>query len=150
MNRVIKIDLLNETDFFERYNREVISKDLINYLVSEASRFNVSDTIKVVINNQIANKNCIPLIKEGLENAYGESIMKSSRNNILEIIYFIMGMAALFISTLIERTIFKEIVLIGGWVLIWEMIELEIFSDINDRKKRKILKKLLNCEIIEI
>ena len=45
--------------------------------------------------------------------------------------------------------IFKEIILIGGWVLIWEMIELEIFSDVKEKRKRIILKKILNSEFIE-
>lgn len=149
MEKIIKIDLVNEEDLYEKYNKEHVSKDLINYLVEKVSHFSSNDVVKIIINNNIKNKDVITLIQEGLKNFYHESIIKSNQNNILEIIYFILGIIALFISTLLERTIFKEIVLIWGWVLIWEMIELEIFSDIRDRKKRKILKKLLNSEMIE-
>ena len=43
----------------------------------------------------------------------------------------------------------KEIVLISGWVPLWEVIDVELFSDYEGRKKRRIITKLLNSEIIE-
>lgn len=43
----------------------------------------------------------------------------------------------------------KEVVSIGGWVLIWEMVESEIFDDMSNKTQRRILEKLLNSEIVE-
>lgn len=45
---------------------------------------------------------------------------------------------------LINGKVFREVTLICGWVLIWATVELEIFSDIEGRK----IKKLLNSKII--
>lgn len=45
---------------------------------------------------------------------------------------------------LINGKVFREVTLICRWVLIWATVELEIFSDIEGRKR----KKLLNSEII--
>jgi len=39
--------------------------------------------------------------------------------------------------------------LISGWVPIWETIEIELFPDAEGKLKRKIIKQLLNCEIVE-
>ena len=57
----------------------------------------------------------------------------------------------LLISTFIKNmNILNEIVLIGAWVPIWEAIELELFTDTKEKRKRKQLKKILKGEIIEI
>lgn len=150
MEREIKIDILKEEDLWERYDKTKISKSLIDYLVEKSFYFDLNDKIKIVINHQLKINNCVDLVKKGLEDAYLESMKKSNRNNLVEIIYFILGILAIFFSNLMMDNIFKEVFLIGGWVLIWEMIELEVFSDIRDRRKRKVLKKLLNSSMNEI
>lgn len=43
----------------------------------------------------------------------------------------------------------KEILLISGWVPIWEMVKIELFPDVQGRIKRKYIKKLLKSDIIE-
>lgn len=66
----------------------------------------------------------------------------------IQLIYLVVGVLIIFLSTLINGEVFREVTLICGWVLIWATVELEIFSDIEGRKRRKKLKKLLNSEII--
>ncbi|MGN1302507.1 MAG: hypothetical protein ACI4VO_02495, partial [Clostridia bacterium] len=39
---------------------------------------------------------------------------------------------------------------IGGWVPIWETIDIELFSDLEGRRKKIILKRLLESEIISM
>ena len=61
-----------------------------------------------------------------------------------------MGVMFIFLSTKIDdSTIWKEVLVILGWVPIWEMMEVELFPDAAERKRRKAIKKLLKCEIIE-
>lgn len=150
MEKILQIDLVNENDLFEKYNRGIISKELIKYMIESTPYFRSSDSIKIVINNGINSVDeCTSLIIEGLKNEYDYNIFKYHRNNLMQIALLIAGVIAIFISTLIDATIIKELVLIGGWVLIWEMVESEIFEDINNRKKIIILRKLLNSEIVE-
>ena len=148
--KVIEIDITNNEDLYEKYNKKVVSKDLINYMIESIPHFNKSDKLKIVINNSTSEKiNCTKLIKDGLNNEYNKSLLKYHKTNIVQLIYLIIGIIALILSTLINGTIFKEIILIGAWVLIWEMIELELFSDTQEKKKRIILKKLLDSEFEE-
>lgn len=148
--KVIEIDITNKEDLYEKYNKKVVSKDLINYMIESIPHFNKSDKLKIVINNSTSEKiNCTKLIKDGLNNEYNKSLLKYHKTNIVQLIYLIIGIIALILSTLINGTIFKEIILIGAWVLIWEMIELELFSDTQEKKKRIILKKLLDSEFEE-
>ena len=104
--------------------------------------------LKIIINNQVKNdSDIIKIIKQKLLDEYDKTILKHQNNIIKQLIYFLIGITALFFSTLIQDTIFKEIVLIGGWVLIWYMVELELFSDMELRKRRRVIKRLLESEI---
>jgi len=150
MEKILKIDLLNKNDLVEKYNKGIVSKELIKYMIESTPCFGRGDTIKIVINNRIKDLDeCTSFIIEGLKNEYDDNIFKYYRNNLMQIGLLIAGVIAIFISTLVDATIIKELVLIGGWVLIWEMVESEIFEDINNRKKIRILRKLLNSEIVE-
>lgn len=149
MEKTIEIDITNEDDLFEKYNKKKVSKDLINYIIESTPRFRNKDTFKIIVNSTITNK-CADIILDGLKEEYKKSVNVHYRTNIVQTIYLLVGIIVLSISTIIEKVIFKEIVLIGGWVLIWSMVELEIFSDTSGRRKRRILKKLLNSEMIEL
>ena len=150
MKKIIEIDITNKSDLLEKYNQKIVAKELIYYLITESSKIEKNDTIKIIIHTQIKEQlDCISLIKEGLQLEYNQNIRKFHHNNLKQITFLIAGIIALFTSTLIDITILKEIILIGGWVLIWEMVESEIFEDMNNRKKKRIIQKLLNSEMTE-
>lgn len=151
MERVIEIDLFNKDDLYEKYNKKNVSRDLIDYIVKTAMFFGKKDKIKIVFNDSLnENVDYIELFKKTIQDEYNYSLRKHRYNNIMQIIYLILGILILFISNFLDNSIiFQELLIIGGWVLIWEMIELEIFTDLEEQKKRRILKRLLNSEIIE-
>lgn len=150
MKKIIEIDLINKEDIFDKYNKKNISNDLIEYIINETLKFDKKEDISFVINNRIEDKEkYIDFIKSGLKKEMEKTKIIHRDNNFIQIIYFVMGIFLLSLSMLVERTILKELILIGGWVLIWEMIEIEIISDMNIFKRRRVLKKLLNSEFIE-
>ena len=100
---------------------------------------------------ELKNNQYIPVMKKSLINEYNKCIREIDRNNIRQFIYVLIGILLLFISTIFGKNfIFEEIFLIGGWVLIWETIEIEMFADTELKKRKTILKKLINCELKEI
>lgn len=150
MERIIEIDLKSKEDLFDRYNKNKVSKELIEYILSEITTYNKNDTYKIIINNSIkGQKEINSLIKEGLIREYNKNIDKYDQNNIRQLIFFIMGIIALFISILTDSVILKELADVGVWVLFWYIIEVELFEDKENRKKRNIIKKLLDSEFIE-
>lgn len=149
MDKVVEIDLVSECDLFEKYNRKVISSELIDYMVKSVMRLQKNEMFKVVINNEFSSEEVSLLIKKRLEEEYDKNVLKRKRNTWVQIVYLFFGIIALFLSNIIDATIFKEIVLIGGWVLIWTMVEVELFSDIELKRRQKVLEKLLNCEFVE-
>ena len=150
MKKVIEIDLNSKEDLLEKYNNKRISKDLIEYLINETYFINKKDNIVIQINNNI--KTDIDIVKyltNGLKDEYESNIKIHLKNDIIQIILFFLGIFFLFLSTQIHSSdIWKEILLIGGWVPIWEMIDLELFDDFRGNKRKRIIQKLLDSEII--
>ena len=149
MKRIIEVDLIDEDRLFERFNKRQVSNELIDYLIKEIGILKQNDVITVIINNYLSISDTKTLIKNKICDEYSQTILKYQHNIYMQLIYLIIGILSLILSSLIKDNIFKELILIGGWVLIWSMIEIEIFSDTELKRKRKILKKLLNSEIIE-
>ena len=148
MEKIIKIDLLNENDLIEKYDNDKLNLELLNYLLKYAQFISNKDYIKIVISNNCHSQiNIKNLIKDALNEELVNTFKEHYKNNIIQIFLFFLGIAFIFISTRIEDSIWSELFLIGGWVPIWEMIELEIFNDFRGRKKRKILNKLIKAEI---
>lgn len=145
--KTIEIDIMCENDLYEKYNKKIVSKDLINYLVLSVPKYRKSN-IKVIINNH-TNIDCKNLIIDGLKNNLDKTLERYIYNNKIQIIYLMIGIILLFISKFIEEVVFNELILIISWFFIWVMFEEELSSDITNRKRRKILKKLLKSEITE-
>ena len=151
MEKVIEIDLNNKYNLVDKYNEKKVSNEMIEHIIKEAAFVKKNEEIKIVINKKCyIHRNSIKLIKEGLIEEYNKSLEETHRNNIKQIIFLFLGVTFIFLSTLIEEgIIWKEVLLISGWVPIWEMIEVALFPDVNGRKKRKIIRNLLTSEIIE-
>lgn len=137
MKRIIELDIVNKDDLLEKYNKKQASRDLINYIVESISYIDKKDEVKIILNNHFKDINSKELILEGLKREYHKSLVKYIHNNIVQIIYLILGVVMIFLSTIIKESILSEVVLIGGFVFIWAMIEMEIFTDVMDRRKRK-------------
>ena len=151
MEKIIEIDLFDKYDLTEKYNDKHLSSELLEYIIEQATFVTKRDTVKIVINKKCPmEQDCIKIITDGLKQEYNKSLKLYHITNIRQLFLLLLGIFFLFLSTLIkEDVIWKEVLLIGGWVPIWETIDIELFSDLEGRRKRIILKKLLKSEIIE-
>ena len=101
--------------------------------------------IKISFNNDLDIKE---MLINALNKEYINTINDHYYNNLYQLLLFFIGIFFLSLSTFFEDSIlWKEILLIGGWVPIWEMIELELVNDVRGRKRKNIIKKLINSEI---
>ena len=151
MEEIIEIDIKSKHDLVEKYNENKISYNLLKYIIRETMQIKQNKKIKIIITkNENIKEDCIEIIKQGLEEEYKRSLEERNRNNLKQLIFFLIGLVFIFIATRIpNRGMWREIILITGWVPIWEMIEIELFPDVYGRRKRKTIKKLLESEIIE-
>ena len=150
MEKIIEININNKNDLVDRYNDNKLSSVLLKYILKEALLAEKCTKTKVIINKKSdINKNSVQILKEALEEEYNISLNKYRSNNKKQILFLFLGMIFIFISLQIQQAVWKEIILITGWVPIWEMIRIELFYDVEGRRKRKIIKRLLKNEIIE-
>ena len=139
----IVVNIRRERDLYEKYSNKV-SNDLLKYLVEEAR---VRDDIEIIVNTKLDVKNIDKLIKDGLENSYRNTKIIDKFYDNKQIILFIVGMLFLIFSTITQPEIIKELILIIGWVAVWEVIDIAINVDSKQKYNRKIIKKLINCKI---
>ncbi len=138
MVREVKIDLLDESDITEKYNDDKINKDLLEYLIKEARFVKKREKIKIIVNNKCHTKlNYKDIFLNSFQDEYLHNLKEHLKTNFLQVIFLIVGVFFIFLSFKVDNQIWKEIFLIGGWVPIWEMIDLEIFSDIRGIKRKK-------------
>lgn len=152
VEKIIEININNKYDLIDRYNEKKLSNKLLKYIIDETILTKRNNKIKIIINKKInIDIDSVELIKKGLQEEYNKSIEERSRNNMKQVIFLLLGMFFIFIATRIEkRGMWREIILITGWVPIWEMVKIELFSDVYGRRKRKIIKRLLESKIIEL
>lgn len=150
MEKIVEIDIKHECDLYDKYNSNRVSQELVNYIIDEASRYIRNEKIVLVINNKLGKDiECKKLLDEGLRLEYEKSIRRHQRNNVMQIFYLILGIFTLFLASFFNEGIFKELIVIGGWVFIWELVEVELFSETTGMKKRRIIKKILKSPIVE-
>ena len=149
MEKIIEADILDLDDFFEKYNKELVSRDLINYILENTKDSLDSDKIKIVLNKKI-KKELGDILRNSFKVEYQKMVNEHFNNNKKQVIYFLIGIVMLVISRILnDKALIEELFLIGGWVLIWQTVEIEFFGDTLNHKKRKLLKKLITSEIIE-
>lgn len=151
MNKIINIDILKEEFILEKYNTKKVNKNIIEYLIKEARFIAGYKEIKIIINNKCeSNINIKEKIIEGLKEEYNIVSKIFYQNNIIQIVMIFLGIGILFLSTLIKNNIiWKEVIIIIGWVPIWKTVDFELGKDFKGRKRKKIIKRLLKSEFIE-
>ena len=146
MEKEIKVDISSREELLERYNDSKVCRDVVEYIIKEAMLVEKNKKIKIVVNkdNAVINENCKELIINGLRDEYKRSLERQHDNNIKQIYFLIMGSILIYLSFKIKNVqVWREILLISGWVPIWEMVKIELFPDVEGRIKRRIINKLL-------
>ncbi len=146
MKEIINIDLLDEKDITEKYDQSKISSELLEFIIKEAEI--IKKPTKININNKChTKKNIKEMLKESFREEYENLLSLHRKTDLIQIGLFILGVIFILISFQTEYSLWKEVFLILGWVPIWEGIDLELFNDVREKRKRKILLKLMQCDI---
>lgn len=151
MEKILEINLSEPSDFLEKYNKKLISRELLVYIINQVSYLNSKDKVKIIIHRQCRMPDdYIGLLKENLRREYLFYQKRIHFDNILQVVFLICGFILLFLSHILKHAeILEEILLIGGWVFIWEMVEMELFTDSKHNHNCRVIKKILKSEIID-
>lgn len=141
----IEINLENELDALNKYNKNIISESLDNYLISFLEHKPLKETINIIISGT-ENQNIESIIKNYYQEKYLYLNKIDKLDNYIRLILFIIGVIAILFSEQFTNVI-SEIFLISGWVIIWEIIYDVLFNEIKRKRKARIYKALVNSKI---
>ena len=142
--KVIEVNLKSEDELLEKYSGK-LSNELLKYLINESKY--TDESLKIVVKTNMEADSVKDVIKSGLNSALKNAEYIDKLYNNKQILLFIMGITILIISTLILNQVIKEIVIIAGWVFIWEVIDISLNTDIETRITKRTVKKLLKSRI---
>jgi len=146
VERIINVDILDKHDLVEKYNQNIVSKDLVNYLLEQVKFVDKNDNLKIIISQKFDFEcDIVNMINKSMNDLYILNLKKSYINNIKQVIFLVLGIICLVLYGVVNNPIISEIILIGGWVLIWEMVDLFLFSDTQLKRDKIVLKKLLKA-----
>lgn len=142
----IEINITNENELLNIYNKNIISETLDNYLITSLEHRSLKENITINITGT-KNEN----IKNIITNYYKEKYLYLKKidtlDNYIRLVLFLIGVLSIFMSKQFTNIV-SEIFLIAGWVIIWEIIYDVLFSEIKRKKKARIYKTLSNAKII--
>lgn len=154
MNTVIEITLKESRDYESKFNEQVLSKDLADYILSEcegvdaksdytlrvypefemteADRDRFSDMIHVYFNSEVS-----------------EIKYASQKTFRVDITFLIIGILAVigYIATKNMSEISSELILVLGWVFLWEGFDNLTLSKVKTRPELRRKSQLARCVI---
>ena len=142
----IEINITDENELLNIYNKNIISETLDNYLITSLEHRSLKEDITI---NITGTKN--EFIKSIITNYYKEKYLYlkkiDSLDNYIRLVLFLIGVLSIFISKQFTNIV-SEVFLIAGWVIIWEIIYDVLFSEIKRKRKARIYKTLAKAKII--
>lgn len=151
----IKIELKDKEKIYNAFDENKLSDDLGRYIYTQRSSFEINKDIEIDIyfyDNMSSNEkdNIVNMIHEYFKDSVKEMSYVEKQDRIKKILLLILGTILIFLSHLINLNndfIISEILLIVGWVSIWEVFDNILFRETKRKFRLNIYKKLSICKI---
>lgn len=145
----INIELENYNTALNQFNKEILSDDLNNYILTNCYKpflnKNITLNIKGLTKKEEQEK-LTNLIHNHYEQLYQIHKKITNFDDYFRICLFLIGIIAILISEQFVSFL-EDIFEIAGWVVIWEAIYDVIFKEIDRQKKKRIYTFLSSCNI---
>lgn len=153
MKNIIKIHLKTKEDYKNRYNEEILSYDLSNYILEEIKAIKSNQKIEFIVSSNFPmydnEKNqFVDMIRNNFGTNISEIIKLSKKENIANTLIFITGIFFLILYSLFKINFVSEFILILGWVFIGETICNALYHGIEKRLKIKRRKQIIDAKIV--
>ncbi|MEE0699522.1 MAG: hypothetical protein U0M66_02910 [Bacilli bacterium] len=149
----IEIFLSSKEAYQNEYNKKRLSSSLSDYILEESKFISPKKKINLIIKTKFELENeekeeLVDMIRNNYGTDVSELIMVSKKLKKLDLIIFIMGVIALLVYFLIPtKFVASEVILIIGWVLIWESTYNFIFRGAGNQLKILRRKQIINGKI---
>lgn len=153
MEKEIVIDLYQKKDYIGSYNHKKLNSNLLSYILDESKGMSKKGKIKIMITHyydisEKEKKDFVSMLHSSLEEDIRESYMEVEYKQIRSLILMLIGIIfIIFYFCLPKMNVISEILLIIGWVGIWEACDILPFDQIQNRFKIQRYKKLMKADI---
>lgn len=154
MENIIKINIKNKEDYVSRFNDNILSKELSNYIMEECRGYSLNSDIVLEITSEydmsdLEKENLVDMIRATFGTEISEMLFHRKRNIVLDFLLIGFGAFALIFYLVSSNIpILSEVILIFSWILIGESVYNLIFTGFSNKIDIVRRKKLSNCKII--
>ncbi len=151
----IPVFIANKADIVNKFNDDTLSDELSTYIYEECKGYPVNSKIEIDIEtnfpltNEVKNT-IVDLIHANYGILVKENLIYQKRKRMSELSMFILGLILVFSAQLVGNNGFillDEIILIMGWVFIWEFSYSIFFYDIKRKVEINRYRQLSKCKI---
>ena len=155
MKNIIEINVNNYIDVVDKFNNNQLSHDLANFIYNQYKAMPIRNNVEININvnffiTEKEQEHLADMIHKYFGLEVQKSIMVARYKTKYQILLFLIGIFLITLSNLSfisKLTTIHEILLIFGWVAVWELIYDIMFVDINENVTRKRYKKLSKVRV---
>lgn len=152
MKTEINVNLSKRSDFYNTYSNRRINKELQEYIYEECLGEPVKNKIIININTKLKlSKNEKYEMIDAIRRTYGLQVQDElyyyNKGQVIRVILLLLGFIFIIIYYSSIVSILKEIILILGWLAIWESIYSFLFDAKKNNLKIMRLKNLSNARI---
>lgn len=155
MKNKIKVDIQDKENLYNPFNKEQISEELGNYILSSSKKIPIKEKMIIMIHDyenldEKEKEHLIDAIREYFGLMVQEKMIYSELSQMNHIILLLIGILLITLSNILTNVfpfLIPELFLIAGWVAIWETVYGILFTDNKTRVEIKRIKALTTCFI---
>ncbi len=149
----VRVLVNNADDYINKYNDDRFSRDLNDYIIDELKGVPIRDCLNIEVYskfdmNDLNKEKFVKLYRNNFLTDMNDYIMYFKISFIMSVILCLFGILFIIFSNIIDASILKEILLIVGWVGIWESVYNVLFVESRNLFIIKRYKKILNAKIV--
>ncbi len=152
---IIEISFDEKDDYINQFNENKLSNDLSNYILDECRGKSLANriTLNVKVNFKMSSKEkeeFKKMIHENYKSDLEEYMLILRHSNLKKMIVFFIGIILIYLhyfKDISDNKVISEVILVIGWVAIWEAAYTWLFENSKNRIKTKRLKQLAKCKI---
>ena len=152
MEKIINIHLKEKDDYKNKYNENILSYDLSNYILEELKGVDTKQKIEFNISTEFEiseqEKN---ILVDMIRNNFGADISEimniAKKHRIIDYFILIISIILITISFMLNLKLLAEVILILGWVLLGESICNFLYKGMEIRYKILRRKQIVNAKV---
>ena len=154
MNKIISINIKSKGDYVSKFNDNILSKELSDYIIDECKGYPLDSNIHIEITSDykmdsLEKEKIVDMIRANFGTDISESIYFRKKNIIIDFILILFGILSLiFYMISYNIAILSEVILVLSWLLIGESVYNLLFTGIINKVDIERKRKITNCEII--